>query len=168
MSCPMGTGYKGSSSFTAHMTWENMCVLSQAVLTGFTSGLWGYVTLLTCISSPDLVKWERMSRNSSHAKMCAVPARATTTARRWQKRAHAHSLHMPCVLALKSWREERGEAFSVHVGNQTGQLCVGGVWLLCPLWAAGQRRRQPWGKGAEGGWPRALVWPTFFPIPCFC
>lgn len=36
------------------------------------------------------------------------------------------------------------------------------------LWAAGQRHRQPWGKGAEGGWPRALLWPVLFPIPCFC
>jgi len=37
--CPMGIGYKASSSLTAHVTWENTYVLSQAVLTGFASGL---------------------------------------------------------------------------------------------------------------------------------
>lgn len=79
----MGTGYKAASSLLpACATWENTCVLSQAVLIGFASELGSYVTLLTCISSPGLMRWERMSHNSSHAKVRAVPARATATARR--------------------------------------------------------------------------------------
>lgn len=32
-------------------------------------------------------------------------------------------------------------------------------WSLAavPLWAARQRHGQPWAKGAEGGWPTALL-----------
>lgn len=102
MSWPMGTGYKAaSSSFPACATRENTCVLSQAVLTGFAFGLESNVRLLTCISSPSLVRWERMSHNSSHSKMCAAPARATTTARRWQKTACSSAVPVPSLPALK-------------------------------------------------------------------
>lgn len=75
MSCPLGTGHGASSSLTTCITWENTCALSQAVQMSVASGLWAYVTLPTCISTPNLVTWERTSHNSSHAKMCAVPVR---------------------------------------------------------------------------------------------
>lgn len=138
----MGTGYKAaSSSFPACATRENTCVLSQPVLTGFAFGLGSYVRLLTCISSPSLVRWERMSHNSSHSKMCATPARATTTARRWQKTA---------------WRRKRRSFLSACRQPDRPIVCR---WSLAAvsLWAAGQRNRQPWGKGTGGGWPRALL-----------
>lgn len=78
------------------------------------------------------------------------------------KESPAHSFHMSRVLAPKSWREELGEAFSAHVGNQAGQLCVGGVWLLCPLWAAEAEVQTALRKGCRRRLAQSsLVWLRF-------
>lgn len=167
MSCPKGTGYKASSSLTAHMTGENTCVLSQAVLTGFASGLWGYVTSLTCVSSPDLVTWERTSCNSSHAKMCTVPARATTTAWRWQKSPRSfvsYALHP----GSKILEGRKGRSFLSACRQPDGPtLCR---WSLAAVSSTGCRAevQTALGKGCRRQLAQSSRLAVFFPIPCVC
>lgn len=70
----------------------------------------------------------------------------------------------PCP---EAWGEERGEASSVHAGNQTGQWCVGGAWLLCPCGRLG-RGTDSLGKGHRRRLAQSsLVWPALLPIPAF-
>lgn len=164
----MGKGCKVASSLLpACAAWENTCVFSQSVLTGFAFGLGSYVTLLSCSSSPSLVRWERMSDNSSHSKMCAVLARPPPLL--WGDKREPLPMHCLCP-APWPWSVERRKRRSFLSVCRQADRPVVCRWSLAAvsLWAAGQRHRQPWGKGAGGGWPRALVWPVLFPIPCFC
>lgn len=168
MSCPKGTGYKASSSLTAHMTGENTCVLSQAVLTGFASGLWGYVTLLTCVSSPDLVTWERTSCNSSHAKMCTVPSEGYHHCLAMTKEPPRSFVSYALHPGSKILEGRKGRSFLSACRQPEGPtLCR---WSLAAVSSTGCRAevQTALGKGCRRQLAQSSRLAVFFPIPCFC
>lgn len=67
----------------------------------------------------------------------------------------------------EAWREERGEAFLVCVGKQTGQLCVGGAWLLCPCGRLGRGTDSPGERAQEAAGPELSSGPCFSQSPAF-
>lgn len=151
MSWPMETGYNWllpvHHSQPAALCWENTCVLCQAVLAGFAFGLGSHVT-----SSSSLVRWEKMSHNSSHSRMCAVPLLTD------DKRDALCPAFWPWSLGR---RKRRGSHSACR--QPDSQLHVGGAWLLCPYGQLGRGTDSPGERVQKAAGPELSCLARAFP-----